>query len=318
MKNYKKLIQCILILAAFIIITLLIQRYFKPFLTIILIFHFSNPIYVFLCNNRIFKNKISAIISIMFVNLFIFLFIILVGNFLFAKINVFMGYDEITQYKNSFNKIWSTFDLDNFIRDVKVIINNLYSNQFVKKSAFHTTEGVIAYFIGNIIVYFILIDKNKIAMYMQKLITENNYIFLKDKINIMNKIIRVELFLVCITTLETIFGFWILNLTHFLLLGILCGILDIIPYIGTIVVFVPLIFYKFYSKKYIVALGLILLFIFLAVSRQIMEAKFMSSKFKIHPLVAIIGFYIGMKFFGIIGMFMAPLYIITVKEIVLS
>ncbi|MCS4456190.1 hypothetical protein JQ038_04745 [Clostridium botulinum] len=47
------------------------------------------------------------------------------------------------------------------------------------------------------------------------------------------------MFLVIFTTLQTIIGLKILNINNYLMLGVLCGILDILPYIGTVVIFYP-------------------------------------------------------------------------------
>ena len=75
---------------------------------------------------------------------------------------------------------------------------------------------------------------------------------------------------------------------------------------------------KIVSKEYIIALGLLFLYLLLIIMRQIMEARFMSKKLEIHPLLIILSLYIGIKAFGIIGLFMGPLYIICTREILNS
>ena len=121
-----------------------------------------------------------------------------------------------------------------------------------------------------------------------------------------------------LTTIQTIFGFVILEIDSAIFLGILCGALDILPYVGTILIFLPLIIYKIYLKQYIIALGLIFLYILLQFNRQIMETKFMSTKLQIHPLLLLLSIYIGGKVFGIVGLLMAPIYVLAVREIILS
>lgn len=64
-----------------------------------------------------------------------------------------------------------------------------------------------------------------------------------------------------------------------------------------------------------IAIGLILLYLLIIISRQLLETKFISHKFRVHPLAIIIGLYIGLKIFGIIGLFIGPIYVLTVKEI---
>ncbi|WP_180964069.1 AI-2E family transporter [Haloimpatiens massiliensis] len=318
MEKYNKLIKCILLLAIFILVTILIKKYFKPFFTIIIIFYFSNPLYKFFCKHKIFSNKINALISILFINIAFFLVILLVGNFIFNNVDVFKLQYILYEKNLKIPSMANIINIQEFLNSIKNVVSSMYSNPFIKKGAFYTFEGILAYFIGNIIVYFVLIDRSILEKYIKELISEKNYKILKNKLYTINKILQIELGLVIITTIETILGFVVLKIEHPVVLGLICGILDIIPYIGTIVIFIPLILYKIYCKQYIIGIGLILLYVLLAVNRGILEAKFMSHKFKIHPVAAIISFYIGIKFFGVVGMFMGPLYVLTVKETILA
>lgn len=318
MERYKKLIKCILLLFLFVLLTLLIKKYFKPFFTIVIIFYFSNPLYKFFCKHRIFNNKINAFMSILFINILFFLVILSVGNFIFNNVDVFKLEYILSNKRFNIPPIVNIKDIELFLNNIKNIIWNICNNPFIKKGAFYTFEGILAYFIGNVIVYFILTDKNLLEKYIKELITEKNYMNIKNKIYTLNSILQIEICLVIITTIETILGFFILRIEHPIALGLVCGILDIIPYIGTIIVFIPLILYKIYYKKYIIGIGLILLYLLLAINRSIMEAKFVSNKFKIHPVAVIISFYIGIKFFGVAGMFMGPLYVLTAKETILT
>ena len=47
--------------------------------------------------------------------------------------------------------------------------------------------------------------------------------------------------------------------------------------------------------------------------RQFIEPKLVAGQLGLPPFVTIIGMYIGLKVFGIIGMFMVPLTIILIK-----
>ncbi|CDI49364.1 permease [Clostridium tetani 12124569] len=106
-----------------------------------------------------------------------------------------------------------------------------------------------------------------------------------------------------------------LNIENAVELGMFCGFLDLFPYVGTIIVFLPLILYKILIKNYIIAFGLLCLYILLIINRNIMEAKFVSNTLKVHPIVIISSFYIGFKTFGILGIIIAPLYVLICKSI---
>lgn len=316
MKKYSKLISCIILIIIFIFITFILKKYFKPFLWILVIYFLSNPIFKILSKNNIFNDKINAMTSILLVNIITIILLSLLWMYIF---NNFLYFDQNSIFFKQ-NEVLKKF---NDILNLKIILdkaqyffNNLNSHEIIKKGAFYTSEELLAFFIANIIVYFIISDKKRIVDITKQLITDKNTNFLISKLKVISQIIRFEMIFVGITTLETIIGFKILNISHGVFLGLICGLLDIIPYIGTILIFIPLIYSKIYSKNYFVALGLICLYIFLVINRQYMETKYMSHKIQVHPLLIIISFYIGVKYFGIIGLFMGPICILTIKEFV--
>ena len=100
------------------------------------------------------------------------------------------------------------------------------------------------------------------------------------------------------------------------MLGLVCGLLDVLPYVGTIIVFIPIIIYNIIMKNYLVSFGLICLYILVQIVREILEAKFIGNKLDIHPLVIFISIYIGAKVFGILGILVGPMYSIIAKEII--
>lgn len=322
-KTYYKLIYCIVILLIFIILTYIINNYFKPFFIIIFITFICKPIYDLLCKYKIFNENVNAVLSILLVNLILFFTAYYTGKILFNKIytialnnytNIINQLDNISTNLNNFFE-FDLFKLDN---DIKNFYSNIANNGYIKKGAVYTTNGIFAYFISNIAVYFILVDKYVIVSTIEKLFPKGDISIIKVKFDEINNIFKIELILILLTTLQTLIGFIILKVNNALFLSILCGILDIVPYVGTILVFIPLIVYNFILKNNIIAIGLIILYIFLQLTRQVLEAKFVSKKFEIHPLILILAIYIGVKVFGIIGLFMAPLYIITTKKIIFS
>lgn len=321
--TYNKLIYCFIILIIFIILTFAIKSYFKPFFMILVITFICKPIYDLLCSIRVFNKNINAVISILLINVVFFFIAFYTGKILFYKLYslVLNNYSQILydldniSYK--LNEL-AGYNVFKFNSDIKNFYVNILNNGYLKKGAIYTTNGIVAYFISNIAVYFILVDKSGIVNIIKDLFPESKISIINDKFNELNKVFKIEIILVLITTLETLGGFILLGVNNCVFLSALCGILDLVPYIGTILVFVPLILYNFIIRKNVVAIGLIILYILLQVTRQILEAKLVSKRLDIHPLVIIMSLYIGVKVFGVIGLIMAPLYIIVTKEVVLN
>jgi len=318
--KYKDIIYAIIIFIIFFLLALLVKNYFKPFFIILVLLFLCNPIYNFLCSKKLFNNNVNSIISIILVNLILFLLIFLIGNFIYNHFILLKGYyynfkTEIDCLIGGINKM---LNINKYIfnKNLNNIDTTLLNGDFFRRGASYTTEWIFAYFIASISIYFILVDKYAILENIKKYIGVNEFEKIKDKIYKLKEIIKIECFLVIFTTFQTITGLKILNINNYLILGVLCGILDMLPYIGTVVIFLPLILYQFYTKNYVIFLGLICLYLLLIITRQILETKFMSSKLQLPALAIIISIYIGFKILGFLGLLLGPLYIITLKEFV--
>ena len=81
-KLYKKILECIFILAIFVLISVVIKKYFTPFLLILFLVIICSPITNFIC--KIIKNrKAGAFISLVVANILLGLMIFSVGNHIY-------------------------------------------------------------------------------------------------------------------------------------------------------------------------------------------------------------------------------------------
>ncbi len=277
------------------------------------------PINSFLSRIKIINtnNKVTAIISISIINFLLIITFYYVGNFIYDSTSKYLVNDYIS-INDSLEKIIKYFNFNektfnNFSDNYYKIINR----DMFKKGAEYTLEGIVSYFIANIAVYFILVDKYGIFNFVKYFIPKKYLDNFIEKMKILKQMLAIEIILALFTTLETIIGFMILRISNAFMLGVICGILDILPYVGTIIMFIPMFAYNVIIKNYFKAAGIIVLYIFLQINRQILETKFISNKLSIHPLLVLISMYIFVKIFGIIGLFIGPLYIILAKEILI-
>lgn len=314
----KKIFFSILLLFIFIFSIFLINKYFKPFFVIVILFFLCFPLYEFL-KKGIKNDKINSIICIISINIALSLLICSLGDFIIKNINYF--------FMNDYSQIYAVFkkmlvkygvDINSLNNKIQKFYNGYINTTSLKKGASFTSEWIFAYLIANIVVFFLLKDRKIIIKYISHIIPYSKINILLKKTKDMFKIFKIEIVLVLLTTLETIICFWILNIKSAFILGLICGILDILPYVGTFIVFLPLIIYKLLLRQYSAALFLTLVYIMIVIIRQILEAKYISIKFKIHPLILIISIYIGVKICGFAGVFIGPLYSVAVKELILG
>lgn len=314
-KRYKKLIQLITLFIIMTLITIGIKYYFKPLLFMVLVYFLCNPIYIWLIKFKI-PSKLAGTISILFVNIFIILVIIYAGNTI-IKLLYSVYLNNIEFLEKQFISIYSTFQGISKLGLTEKVFS-LLNDVNITTKAINTGENFISYIIGNIASFFILIDKKSITILLKKLLPKE----LIDKIIINKKYIKqfiaIEINLVIMSTLITYLGFKILNIPNAFVLSIICGVLDVLPYIGTIIVFIPIIIYNIIVKDYFLVIGIICLYILIQVLREILEAKFLSDKLQLHPLLVILSVYIGIKLFGFIGLIVGPMYGILAKDIIFN
>lgn len=296
--------------------TFVIKYYFKPFMSMILIVLISNPLYKIMLKNRI-PDKIAGAFSIVIINILIILIALYLGSEIFSIIkNLYLtNLEWVNKFLQDIAKALN-LDINNITLGKNVF--SIINDQNIRKGAITTGEGIMAYFIGNISAYFILVDRRKMVELISMLFPIEIIIKFKGQKSNFTQMIGIEIILVLLSMLEITVGFILLKIPNAFMLGVICGLLDILPYVGTIIVFIPIIIYNIIMKKYICAFGLICLYVIVQIIREILEAKFLSSKLDIHPLVVLLSIYIGVKIFGILGILVGPMYSILAKEIIYS
>lgn len=110
--------------------------------------------------------------------------------------------------------------------------------------------------------------------------------------------------------------FLILGIKYVILLGLLVGVLNVIPYIGifTALILSVLITFATYDGKHALFVAIAVIIIHLVDSNYLMP-KIVGSKVKLNPLMVIIGVIIGEMMFGISGMFLAIPFLAIAKVI---
>lgn len=100
-------------------------------------------------------------------------------------------------------------------------------------------------------------------------------------------------------------GFWIAGLQAPLLFGLLCGITDLIPYVGPYIGGAVAVVIGFAQSPLIGFLTIIVAVIVQLIENNILQPIVMSKTMKLHPVTIIVGLLIFEHFFGIIGMILA-------------
>ena len=310
--QYEKLLSLVLLLGLFIILTYLIKNYFKPFLTIIILSMLCKPIDDALRRINI-NEKISGALTILIINVMMFCFIFYFGNSIFNLIEkIYTNY--LGEIRELIQNIKNTMGID--IEEILQNNKQVFTSNTFKNGLVVTGQGLLSYIVANITVYFFIVDRKLFFRVLNRILPYNVIYTIRKKRDNLREVLKIEVILVFICMIITIIGFLILRIPNAIFLGVVCGILDILPYVGTIIVFIPIIIYNIIIKKYLLVIGLIALYLLLQIVREILELKYLSYKLDIHPLVVLLSMYIGAESFGIIGILVGPIYCLLAKDII--
>ena len=162
-----------------------------------------------------------------------------------------------------------------------------------------------------IVTWYILRDWDKIIKKIEKNIPIVNKRKLNKNINEIDNILSIYFrgqFLVSIfLAIYYIISFFVLDIEYFLFLGLLAGILSLLPVIGiliSLIITLFLAFLQFYNYYYILYVLLIFAFAQL-IESNILTPKIIGKKLGLHPVIVILSIVIFGSLFGIFGIFFA-------------
>ena len=110
-------------------------------------------------------------------------------------------------------------------------------------------------------------------------------------------------------------GLYYLELRFYLVLGILAGLLNVIPYIGPIFGAVPAVIIASFSSFKLVLYVIFLFIIIQQLEGGIISPKIMGSKVGLHPLIIIFSLLAGGELLGVLGMMFAIPIAVIIKEL---
>jgi predicted PurR-regulated permease PerM len=163
--------------------------------------------------------------------------------------------------------------------------------------------------------------KNHFLKFLTKLYDAKYYPKLQDilyqiKVSVQSYILGLIFEMVAVSILTSI-GFWILGIKYALVLGIITGILNLIPYIGILFAGLLSIIATLTGTADIsIIIGVIVVNIVVQlIDNNILVPLIISSKVEINAIVSIVGIIIGGAICGISGMFLAIPIIAILKVI---
>lgn len=104
----------------------------------------------------------------------------------------------------------------------------------------------------------------------------------------------------------------IAGVRHGAIWGIVAGILDALPFVGTGIVLVPLSLMQIFQGRYALAVVCIVLYVACIFLRELLEPRLIGKRIGVTPIAILISLYAGIRLFGIWGIIKGPLGFIII------
>jgi len=181
------------------------------------------------------------------------------------------------------------------------------------KSVFSTITGIfgglISFIAILVIVFYISVEEAALKKFLHFLTPTKYKDYIVNLINRMQKKmglwLRGQLTLMLIVGIMTYIGLTILGVKYALLLALIAGLLEIVPFVGPILSAVPAILVGFSDSFLKVVLIIALYFVIQQLENNIVVPKVMQKAVGLNPIIVIVAILIGAKLGGVIGALMA-------------
>lgn len=130
-----------------------------------------------------------------------------------------------------------------------------------------------------------------------------------------NGFIMAQLTLISITCCIVLIALLILKVDYPVTIAFIIALVDLLPYLGTGLIFIPWIFYTFFSGQMPLTIGLSVLYGIVIIQRQLMEPKILSANIGIDPLATLLSLFVGYKLFGFLGLIIGPVSLVFLQTL---
>lgn len=127
--------------------------------------------------------------------------------------------------------------------------------------------------------------------------------------------LKAQGIIMLVITAICVFALWLTKNPYALLVGIVIGFCDALPFIGTALVFVPWAMFEFLQGSYGLGVFYLVVMVITALVRQFLEPKLIGQSVGANPLAVLLSIYVGMQVFGLWGVILGPASVFLIWEI---
>lgn len=241
------------------------------------------------------------------------------------QINALLGDSRILERVNAvlanFNYSLTGEEIKGAVSEIGRFVG-LFLYEQARAIASNTLAFVAYFFLMLLVVYFLLLDGERLMKYITDLspLPPEQDLMLIDKFKDMSWAIVFGNGLGGL--IQGVLGglvFWLLGFPRAFLWGVIMTLLAFIPIVGIGAVFIPATIYLLIKGQ--IAMGIVCLVVYVILSAGVdyyFKPKLVGHRVKMHPLLVFLAIIGGLKMFGILGIIYGPLVVtafVTMAEI---
>lgn len=300
-----------------------IGRILSPFFISVLLAYIVKPIAEKLAERRVPMN-----ISILIVYLIFMLTLAAACIFFIPEITTNIRElmatlpDFMASYEKLFNGILSAIKSSKWSNDVKILIFNQIENGTALVQRFllallenwlkfvvDTVKIIIDLTVAMVITYYVVKDADKFRDFTLSLFPlkwRNGLVSTGKEINrILANFIQGQLLTALIVGLLETMGLMLIKMKYPLVLGMVGGLANIIPYFGPYIGVIPVLAVALTISPVKALWAVVVFFIVQQIDNSFISPKVIEGKLGLHPVATIFAVLAGGEFFGVLGMLLA-------------
>lgn len=213
-----------------------------------------------------------------------------------------LAFDQLSNFKG----IVGERAYDNILSSFSSFDSGVGENSF---SVFGTISGIFGG-IFSVIMIFVLsfyftVQENSLKKFIKSLMPLKHRAYIDDLVGRVQKQIgywlRGQIVLGVVVGVMLYIGLSLMGVKYALLLAILGGLLEIVPYIGPIISAVPAVFLAFTQSPLLALLVVALYIVVQQIENHLLVPKIMQRVVGLNPLITIIVILVGIKIAGVVG-----------------
>ena len=169
--------------------------------------------------------------------------------------------------------------------------------------------GIFSFFLVLVITFYMVVEESAIKKLVWSIAPTRHQPYIMQLINRMQKKmglwLRGQLILSLVIFILTYVGLLVLGVKYALVLALIAGLTEFIPYLGPIFGAVPAILLAFTQSPMLAVFVIILFFVIQQVENNILVPKIMQKAVGLNPIISISVLMIGFKLAGVVGAIMS-------------